>query len=42
MPCDAAEAAAIVDEARDGFVRHIALFEELDRPRQPSSSLPAA
>jgi len=41
-PCDAAEAAAIVDEARDGFVRHIALFEELDRPRQPSSSLPAA
>jgi heme oxygenase len=42
MPCEEAEQTAIVDEARDSFARHVALFEELAPPVQPSTSLPAA
>lgn len=42
VPCNELEASGIVDEARDSFARHIALFEELARPDQPSTSLPAA
>jgi heme oxygenase (biliverdin-producing, ferredoxin) len=42
MPCNEVEQAGIVEEARDSFARHVALFEELARPDQPSRSLPAA
>lgn len=42
MRCNEAQQVGIVDEARDSFARHVALFEELAPAVQPSRSLPAA
>ena len=41
LPLDAAEADAVVDEARAAFARHVALFEELDAQRAARGPQPA-